>query len=100
MISPITAAIILPFESLYKIPERAAPNTAPVSASGGIPIVAILMTPIKTAHVNEYTGPINTAHVILIRCAIGHIPSTRRIGEITTPSATNIASVTIFSNTF
>ena len=29
--------------------------------------------------------------MILIKCAIGHIPSTRRIGDITTPKATIIA---------
>ena len=32
---------------------------------------------------------------MLIRCAVGHIPSIRRIGEITTPMATIIARNTI-----
>ena len=33
---------------------------------------------------------------MLMRCAMGHMPSTRKIGEMTTPMATSIASMTIF----
>ena len=47
------------------------------------------------AQSREYQGPINTEQVMLIRCAVGHIPSIRRIGEITTPMATIIARNTI-----
>ena len=32
---------------------------------------------------------------MLIRCAVGHIPSILRIGEMTTPMATIMASMTI-----
>ena len=53
------------------------------------------MTPIMQAHSREYHGPISTEQTILIRCAVGHIPSIRRIGDITTPIATIIASITI-----
>ena len=35
----------------------------------------------------NYHGPIRTEHTILTRCAVGHIPSILRIGEITTPIA-------------
>ena len=77
-----------------------APNTAPVSANGGIPIVIILIIPISVAQRSEYHGPKNTEHTILIKCAIGHIPSTLRIGEITTPSATSIDNTTIFKRPF
>ena len=45
----------------------------------------------------EYHGHIRTEHTILTRCAVGHIPSILRIGEITTPIATIIASITIRS---
>ena len=72
-----------------------APNTAPVRASGGIPINSIRITPIIVAQSREYHGPISTEQTILIRCAVGHIPSIRRIGGITTPIATIIASITI-----
>ena len=53
------------------------------------------MTPIMQAHSREYHGPINTEQVILIRCAVGHIPSIRKMGEITTPIATIIARNTM-----
>ena len=53
------------------------------------------ITPIIVAQSREYHGPISTEHTILIRCAVGHIPSIRRIGEITTPIATIIASITM-----
>ena len=33
---------------------------------------------------------------MLMKCAMGHIPSTRRMGEITTPSAMSIARTVIF----
>lgn len=47
------------------------------------------------AHSREYHGPINTEQVMLIRCAVGHIPSIRKMGEITTPIATIIARNTM-----
>ena len=53
------------------------------------------MTPIMQAHSREYHGPINTEQVMLIRCAVGHIPSIRKMGEITTPIATIIARNTM-----
>ena len=52
------------------------------------------MTPMVQAHTKEYTGPSSTAHTMLIRWAVGHMPSTRRMGEMTTPTATSIASTT------
>lgn len=45
----------------------------------------IRMMPIKVAHKREYQGPSITEQVMLIRWAMGHMPSTRRMGEITTP---------------
>lgn len=77
------------------MPDSVAPKIAPVKASGGIPIVIIRIRPIAKAHKNAYQGPIKTAIVMLIRCAIGHMPSTRKIGEITTPTATIIAKKTM-----
>ena len=53
------------------------------------------MTPIMQAHSREYHGPINTEQVMLIRCAVGHMPSIRKMGEITTPIATIIARNTM-----
>ena len=50
-------------------------------------MISIRMMPIKAAQSREYHGPSSTEQIILIRCAIGHIPSTRRIGEIITPTA-------------
>ena len=47
------------------------------------------------AHSREYHGPINTEQVMLIRCAVGHMPSIRKMGEITTPIATIIARNTM-----
>ena len=47
------------------------------------------------AHSREYHGPINTEQVMLIRCAVVHIPSIRKMGEITTPIATIIARNTM-----
>lgn len=47
------------------------------------------------AHSREYHGPINTEQVMLIRCAVGHIPSIRKMGEITIPIATIIARNTM-----
>jgi hypothetical protein len=47
--SPITANISLPLLTLYKTPDRKAPNTIPVKASGGIPIRAIRITPTEIA---------------------------------------------------
>ncbi|CBZ04077.1 hypothetical protein H04402_02269 [Clostridium botulinum H04402 065] len=35
---------------------------------------------------------------MLIKWAIGHIPSIRRIGEITTPIATIIANISFFNS--
>lgn len=94
-ISPNTAQMILPLEARYNTPDKKAPNTAPVSAKGGIPIKVIRITPIMQAHSKEYHGPISTEQVILIRCAVGHIPSIRKMGEITTPIATIIARNTM-----
>ena len=81
-------------------PERNAPNTAPVSAIGGMPMVSIRIMPISVAHKSEYHGPNNTEHTILIKCAIGHIPSTLSIGDIITPSAISIESTIILSSFF
>ena len=94
MTSPSTAAQIFPLLTRYKIPDNVAPKIAPVKANGGIPITVIRIKPIAKAQRNEYQGPIKTAIVILIRCAIGHIPSTRKMGEMTTPTATIIEKKT------
>jgi hypothetical protein len=98
MTSPKNAKIIFPFDTRYKMPDSAAPNTAPVSASGGMPINAMRISPIANAHRNAYHGPNKTAQVTLIKCAIGHIPSIRSNGEITTPTATIIAQNIILVN--
>ena len=76
------------------MPDRKAPKTAPVKASGGIPISDIRITPIATAQASEYHGPRKTAHVTFTKCCIGANPSTRSKGEITTPTATIIAKKT------
>jgi len=55
------------------------------------------MMPMSIAHRRDHQGPSSTAQTILMRCAIGHIPSMRRMGEITTPTATNIAKNTCLS---
>lgn len=70
---------------------------APVSAKGGMPRNSIRMMPMSIAHRRDHQGPSSTAQTILMRCAIGHIPSMRRMGEITTPMATNIAKNTCLS---
>ena len=100
MTSPSTAQINFPLDILQNTPDKNAPNTAPVKANGGIPMVSIRITPISTAQSREYHGPKKTEHTILIKCAIGHIPSTRNSGEITTPSATSIERTTIFNKPF
>ena len=46
---------------------------------------------------SEYHGPRSTEQTMFIRCAVGHIPSILRIGEMTTPMATIMASMTILS---
>jgi hypothetical protein len=51
--------------------DRKAPKTAPVKASGGIPISDIRITPIATAQASEYHGPRKTAHVTFTKCCIG-----------------------------
>ena len=48
-------------------------------------MTVIRMMPIRVAHRREYQGPSITEQVMLIRWAMGHMPSTRRMGEITTP---------------
>ena len=96
--SPIIAQINFPLDTLYKTPEKNAPKTAPVKAKGGIPIKNILITPINIAQSSEYQGPRITEHRMLIKWAIGHIPSIRRIGEITTPIATIIANISFFNS--
>ena len=63
----------------YCTPDKNAPNTAPVSASGGIPINIIRMIPMRVAQSNEYHGPRSTEQTMFIRCAVGHIPSILRI---------------------
>ena len=70
---------------------------APVSASGGIPINIMRMIPMRVAQSNEYHGPRSTEQTMFIRCAVGHIPSILRIGEMTTPMATIMASMTILN---
>ena len=57
-------------------------------------MVAIRMIPMRVAAVNASIGPSSTAPVILIRCAMGHIPSMRSIGEITTPSPISTPIIT------
>ena len=49
----------------------------------------------SVAHRREYHGPRSTEQTMLIKCAVGHMPSILRIGEITTPMATIMASMTI-----
>ena len=44
------------------------------------------MIPIRVAQSREYQGPMNTEQAMLMRCAMGHIPSMRRMGEMTTPN--------------
>ena len=99
MISPMTAAQIFPCDARYKIPDKAAPKIAPVRASGGIPMTTMRIIPMRTATVKAYHGPNNTAAVMLMRCAIGHIPSIRKIGEMTTPRPISIA-INTRRNTF
>ena len=60
-------------------------------------MVAIRIMPTRVAQSKEYQGPRNTEQTILMKCAIGHIPSTRRMGEITTPRAISMDRVIIFS---
>ena len=64
-------------------------------SSGGMPISAMRIMPISVAHSSEYHGPSSTEHTMLIKCAMGHIPSTRSIGEMTTPRATSMESTAI-----
>ena len=94
MISPATAAQMRPRDAWYSTPESAAPKTAPVSASGGMPISVMRMTPMSAAQRKACRGPRKTAHTILMRCAMGHMPSMRRIGDMTTPSPTIMAKKT------
>ncbi len=61
--SPIQAIINL-FVLLYSTPDKNAPNTAPVSASGGIDISDILIIPIKVAHNNAYHGPKTLPYIL------------------------------------
>ena len=91
MTSPSTAARMRPPDARYRIPDSAAPKTAPVSASGGMPMSTMRMMPMSVAQSREYHGPMKTEQMILIRCAMGHMPSMRRMGEITTPSPIIIA---------
>lgn len=53
------------------------------------------MIPIRVAQSREYQGPMNTEQAMLMRCAMGHIPSMRRMGEMTTPMAISMASIVI-----
>ena len=53
------------------------------------------MIPIKVAQSREYQGPMNTEQAMLMRWAMGHIPSMRRMGEMTTPMAISMASIVI-----
>ncbi len=55
------------------------------------------MIPMRVAQSNEYHGPRSTEQTMFIRCAVGHIPSILRMGEMTTPMATIMASMTILS---
>ena len=55
------------------------------------------MIPMRVAQSNEYHGPRSTEQTMFIRCAVGHIPSILRIGEMTTPMATIMASMTILN---
>ena len=68
-----------------------------MSAKGGIPIQVMRMMPMARAHTKAYQGPSMTAQVTLIKCAMGHIPSTRRMGEMTTPRAVIMARKTSFA---
>ena len=65
------------------------------SLKGGIAISDILIIPINVAHKSAYHGPKNTAHTILTKCCVGQNPTTLKIGDITTPIATNIESIII-----
>ena len=58
--SPITHASIDPLLFLYRKPERKAPKTWPVIASGGMPIRVILIAAVITALAKLYQGPRNT----------------------------------------
>ena len=66
-------------------------KTAPVRARGGIYCrpTADNTDGGKSAG-QSIPGPQHAAQVTLIRWAMGHIPSTRRMGEMTTPRATII----------
>lgn len=55
------------------------------------------MIPMRVAQSSEYHGPRSTEQTMFIRCAVGHIPSILRMGEMTTPMATIMASMTILS---
>ena len=55
------------------------------------------MIPMRVAQSNEYHGPRSTEQTMFIRCAVGHIPSILRMGEMTTPMATIMASMTILN---
>ena len=61
-------------------------------------MVAMRMMPISVAQSSEYHGPRKTEQTMLMKCAMGHIPSTRRMGEITTPSAMSMESTVNFSS--
>ena len=55
------------------------------------------MSPMRVAQRSEYHGPRSTEQTMFIRCAVGHIPSILRMGEMTTPMATIMASMTILN---
>ena len=55
------------------------------------------MIPMRVAQRSGYHGPRSTEQTMFIRCAVGHIPSILRMGEMTTPMATIMASMTILS---
>ena len=48
------------------------------------------------AQSNVYQGPTNTAQITLIKCCIGAIPGTRKIGDRTNPKAAKIPTVVNF----
>ena len=49
---------------------------------------------------SEYRGPKNTEQTMFTKCAVGQNPSILSIGDITTPIATIMASVTILNKCF
>ena len=95
MTSPSTAQISFPFGSTIEYPGEKRTKDSACECQRRIPIKDIRMIPIKVAQSREYQGPMNTEQAMLMRWAMGHIPSMRRMGEMTTPMAISMASIVI-----